>query len=96
MENMEVIKTPEEVQSRIRELGAEIAKAYGTEPLTMLVVMNGGLFFAAKLAEAIDSDDFYIDYRFISKCVNILESDTSINVVGFNNFRYRIFCIRYG
>ena len=61
MENMEVIKTPEEVQSRIRELGAEIAKAYGTEPLTMLVVMNGGLFFAAKLAEAIDSDDFYID-----------------------------------
>ena len=27
----------------------------------MLVVMNGGLFFAAKLAEAIEMDDFYID-----------------------------------
>ena len=61
MENMEIIKTPEEVQSRVLELGSEITGTYGTEPLTMLVVMNGGLFFAAKLAEAIDMDDFYID-----------------------------------
>ena len=61
MENMEIIKTPDEVQNRVRELGSEITKTYSTEPLTMLVVMNGGLFFAAKLAEAIDMDDFYID-----------------------------------
>ena len=58
---MEIIKTPDEVQNRVRELGSEITKTYSTEPLTMLVVMNGGLFFAAKLAEAIDMDDFYID-----------------------------------
>ena len=61
MEHMEVIKTPAEVNSRVQELGAEITAAYGSEPLTMLVVMNGGLFFAAKLAEAIDMDDFYLD-----------------------------------
>ena len=42
-------------------MGAQITKAYKNEPLTMLVIMNGGLFFAAKLAEAIDKDDFYID-----------------------------------
>ena len=53
MENIEVIKTPEEVNQRIREMGEDISRACGTEPLTMLVVMNGGLFFAAKLAEAI-------------------------------------------
>ena len=61
MDNIEVIKTPEEVNLKIRELGAEIAAACGTTPLTMIVVMNGGLFFAAKLAEAIKLDDFYID-----------------------------------
>ena len=61
MENFEIIKTPEEVNCRIREMGAEIAQACGTTPLTMIVVMNGGLFFAAKLAEAIKLDDFYID-----------------------------------
>ena len=53
MENIEIIKTPEEVNRRIKELGAEITAAYGTAPLTIIVVMNGGLFFAAKLAEAI-------------------------------------------
>ena len=61
MENIEIIKTPDEVNCRIRELGAEITKAYGSTPLTMIVVMNGGMFFAAKLAEAVNLDDFYID-----------------------------------
>ena len=61
MENIEVIKTPEEVNQRILSLGSEISRVFGTEPVTMLVVMNGGLFFAAKLAEALNLDDFYID-----------------------------------
>ena len=61
MENIEIIKTPDEVNCRINELGAEIANACGKTPLTMVVVMNGGLFFAAKLAEAINLEDFYID-----------------------------------
>ncbi len=61
MEKIEVIKTPEEVNRRISEMGAEIAAACGTTPLTMIVVMNGGLFFGAKLAEAINLEDFYID-----------------------------------
>lgn len=61
MENIEIIKTPDEVNKRILVMGAEITRAYGTTPLTMIVVMNGGLFFAAKLAEAIKLEDFYID-----------------------------------
>ena len=61
MENIEIIKTPTEVNSRIQAMGAEITRACGSTPLTMIVVMNGGLFFAAKLAEAIDLEDFYID-----------------------------------
>ena len=61
MENIEVIKTPGEVNRRICEMGAEITVACGKTPLTMIVVMNGGLFFGAKLAEAIKLEDFYID-----------------------------------
>lgn len=61
MKDIEIIKTPEEVNIRIKEMGAEITRTFGSEPLTMLVVMNGGLFFAAKLAEAINMEDFYID-----------------------------------
>ena len=61
MENIEIIKTPDEVNRRIFELGSEITNFYGTEPLTLIVIMNGGLFFGAKLAEAIKLDDFYID-----------------------------------
>lgn len=61
MENIEIIKTPDEVNERIRELGAEITAACGKTPLTMIVIMNGGLFFAAKLAESIKLEDFYID-----------------------------------
>ena len=61
MDNIEIIKTPEEVNRRIQEMGSEISNDCGTAPLTMIVVMNGGLFFAAKLAEAIKLDDLYID-----------------------------------
>ena len=61
MENIEVLKTPSEVNQRVKAMGEEITRTYGNGPLTMLVVMNGGLFFAAKLAEAIDMDDFYVD-----------------------------------
>ena len=61
MEKIEIIKTPDEVNKRIQELGVEITNACGTTPLTMIVVMNGGLFFGAKLAEAIKLEDFYID-----------------------------------
>ena len=61
MEKIEIIKTPEEVNARIKAMGREIAGVCGNEPLTMVVIMNGGLFFAAKLAEAIDIEDLYID-----------------------------------
>ena len=58
---MEIIKDQETMEARIRELGAEITAIYKDQPLTMLVVMNGGLFFGAKLAEAIAVEDFFID-----------------------------------
>ena len=61
MKNIEILKTPDEVNKRIQELGAEITQTCNSIPLTMIVVMNGGLFFGAKLAESIKLEDFYID-----------------------------------
>ena len=58
---MEIIKDQQTMEARIRELGAEITDFYKDQPLTLLVVMNGGLFFGAKLAEAVSVEDFFID-----------------------------------
>ena len=77
MEHIEIIKTPDEVNARIRELGAEITRYCGSSPLTMIVVMNGGLFFGTKLAEAIKLEDFYID----SIAAGSYAHDTSTGVV---------------
>jgi len=42
------------LRKRIDELGAEISRAYAGSELTAIVVMNGGLFFAADLLRRID------------------------------------------
>lgn len=63
---MEILVPQDTVEKRIRELGAEITEAFQGSPLTLLVIMNGGLFFGAKLAEAISLEDFFIDSLSVS------------------------------
>jgi hypoxanthine phosphoribosyltransferase len=58
---MEILYSAETVDQRIRELGKEISSVYQGKSLTLLVIMNGGLFFGAKLAEEISVEDFFID-----------------------------------
>ena len=58
---MNIIHSKEVVEQRIRELGKEISSVYQGKSLTLLVIMNGGLFFGAKLAEEISVEDFFID-----------------------------------
>ena len=86
---MEILKDQSTVESRVRELGAEITSQYKDQPLTMLVVMNGGLFFGAKLAEAIAVEDFFIDsisassYKHHSSTGNVeLRSFMKLDVAG--------------
>ena len=42
------------LRRRVSELAAEISRAYAGNELTAIVVMNGGLFFAADLLRQID------------------------------------------
>jgi hypoxanthine phosphoribosyltransferase len=44
----------EQIQQRIRELGARIAKDYAGKPLHLICVLNGAFIFMADLARAID------------------------------------------
>lgn len=44
-----------EIKSRIRELGAEISKAYGDEPVCLICILKGSVFFTCELAQRITS-----------------------------------------
>ncbi len=45
---------PETIRTRVAELGREITAFYHGEPLTLLIVLNGGIIFGADLARSID------------------------------------------
>ena len=51
---MEILFSSESVSQRIREMGAEIAEYYRGKELTVIVLMNGGAFFACDLTRAMD------------------------------------------
>jgi hypoxanthine phosphoribosyltransferase len=53
-EKLRTLYTPEQIQGRIRELGAEITKAYHGKSLVLLCVLKGSFLFAADLCRAID------------------------------------------
>ena len=54
MDNIEVIFSREEIAARVNELGREISGYYKGEPLTVVVLMTGGMIFASDLIRAMD------------------------------------------
>lgn len=50
-----VIVTPQQLQARVKELGKEITQAYsGHDELTVIVIINGAIVFAADLMRQIN------------------------------------------
>ena len=47
--------TEEQIEQRVRELGAEISKVYGDEPVCLICILKGSVFFACELAKRITS-----------------------------------------
>ena len=45
--------TEEQIEQRVRELGAEISKVYGDEPVCLICILKGGVFFMCELAKRI-------------------------------------------
>jgi hypoxanthine phosphoribosyltransferase len=50
-----VVLSEDDIQSRIRELGAQISADYGDEPVLLVAVLRGAAIFVADLARAISS-----------------------------------------
>ena len=50
----EVLVTEEQIQAKVRELGAKLAADYAGQPLTLVSVLKGALPFMADLMRAID------------------------------------------
>lgn len=50
----EILFSKEEIASRVTELGKEISDSYRGKPLTVIVLMTGGMFFGADLVRAMD------------------------------------------
>lgn len=47
--------TEEQVKNRIKELGAEISSCYGDEPVCLICILKGSVFFTCELAKRITS-----------------------------------------
>jgi hypoxanthine phosphoribosyltransferase len=62
---LRVLIPAEEIQARIRELGAQISNDYPTGNLHMICILKGATFFMADLARAMTRDVF-IDFMGIS------------------------------
>lgn len=61
----------EKVAKRIAEMGAEISKEYGDEPVCLICILKGSVFFTVELAKRITSP---VELEFM--CVSSYGSDT--------------------
>ncbi|MGH9662744.1 MAG: hypoxanthine phosphoribosyltransferase [Bryobacteraceae bacterium] len=62
---LRVLLTEEQIQRRVREMGAQIAADYPEGSLHLVCILKGACFFLADLARAIERDTF-VDFMGIS------------------------------
>ena len=77
--NAEIICTQKEIQQEIKRLSKEISQYYGDNPLTLMGLMNGALFFLADLSRQITVKDLLVDTIAISS----YEKDKSTGQINF-------------
>lgn len=61
----------EKIADRIAEMGAQISKVYGDEPVCLICILKGSVFFTVELAKRITSP---VELEFM--CVSSYGSDT--------------------
>ena len=55
IKNIQVYLTEEQIGNRIRELGAMISETYREEPVCLICILKGSVFFTCELAKRITS-----------------------------------------
>ena len=80
MEKIRVMISEEEVDKRIREIGAEITEKYAGKEILLICVLRGGSFFMCELAKRINLD-VKIDFMSVSSYGGGTESSGHIKII---------------
>lgn len=78
--NMEVLFTREQINGRIRELGAEITRDYADKDLILVGVLKGSCVFLADLMRTIDLP-LAIDFMAVSSYKDGLQSSGDVEIL---------------
>ena len=54
--------TREDIRKRVEQLGEQITKKYGDEPLVVVCVLKGAFIFFADLVRCIDNKNMIVDF----------------------------------
>lgn len=80
MEKIRVLISEEEVDKKIREMAAEISKAYEGKEIHLICVLRGGAFFMCELAKRL-TVPVTIDFMSVSSYGDGTESSGQIKIV---------------
>ncbi len=80
MSNIRVLISEEEVDKKVREMAAEISKAYEGKTLHLVCVLRGGVFFMCELAKRI-TVPVTLDFMSVSSYGDGTESSGQIKIV---------------
>ncbi len=75
-----VIITEEQIQQRIRELGAEISETYGDESVLLVAVLRGAALFVADLSRTISSP-VELDFMAVSSYGSSTKSSGVVRII---------------
>lgn len=78
-ETIRVMYTEEEVNQKIRELGAEISADLKGEPVKLVCILKGASFFACELAKRITAP-VYMDFMYVSSYGDSTESSGNVKI----------------
>lgn len=80
MDNIRVLISEEEVDKKVREMAAEISKAYEGKELHMICVLRGGVFFMCELAKRL-TVPVSLDFMSVSSYGDGTESSGQIKII---------------
>ena len=65
VKNISVYLTEEQISERVKEMGKQISRDYGDEPVYLICILKGSMFFTCELAKRITSP-VEIDFMSVS------------------------------
>lgn len=80
-ENIETYISKEELEARIKELGAQITEDYRGKDLLLVGILKGSVVFMSDLMRAIDLKDVSIDFMVVSSYGSGTVSNGNVSII---------------